>query len=123
MASPYQQQARYRKLWYLGAIVALFCLALLWRRVDAEAFGLRVRGIDKQAELLRIREESRGEPDLTGTVVQLGLTGSRGWATCYLWTVAIEAQKKNQWNRLELVSNSLTKLQPYFITPWLFQSW
>src|SRR5262249_24619161 len=27
------------------------------------------------------------------------------------------------WNHLELVVNSLTKLQPHFVTPWLFQSW
>ena len=35
----------------------------------------------------------------------------------------MEAQKKNRWNELELYVDSLTRLQPHFITPWLFQSW
>ena len=35
----------------------------------------------------------------------------------------MEAQKKNQWNELELHVRTLTKLQPHFITPWIFQSW
>jgi hypothetical protein len=35
----------------------------------------------------------------------------------------MEKQKKNQWDELEILVNSVTKLQPHFITPWLFQSW
>jgi hypothetical protein len=55
--------------------------------------------------------------------VRLSLTGSRGVAVCLLWAAAIDKQKKNQWNELELLVRSVTKLQPHFITPWLFQSW
>jgi hypothetical protein len=116
-------QERYRKIWYLVVILQLFMIAWVWRHVNLSLPGLEVACIDSQAEKLSIREESRGEPDLTGSVVRLGLTGSRGLATCFLWNVAIEAQKKNQWNKLELVVRSLTKLQPHFIKPWLFQSW
>src|SRR5262245_30913199 len=113
MASPYQQEVFQRKLIYIGLILVLFTASWGWRRWV----------IDSQAERLAIREESRGEVELTGAVVRLGLTGSRGLATCILWTKAIDKQRKNQWNELEVLVRSLTKLQPYFITPWLFQSW
>src|SRR5262249_54793312 len=57
------------------------------------------------------------------SAIRLGLSGSRGLVTCGLWMIAIDKQKKNQWNELELHVRTLTKLQPHFITPWLFQSW
>jgi hypothetical protein len=113
MASPFQQQAFRRKLLYGGLILVLFTASWGWRRYV----------VDAQAGELSIREESRGDVELTGAVVRLGLTGSRGLATCVLWNAAIDKQKKNQWNELELLVHSVTKLQPHFIIPWLFQSW
>jgi hypothetical protein len=113
MASPFQQQVRQRKFLYVGLILVLFTLS----------YGFRRAVIDRLADRLAIREESRGDVDLTGAVVRLGLTGSRGLATCILWNEAIDKQKKNQWNEMEVLVRSLTKLQPHFITPWLFQSW
>jgi hypothetical protein len=65
----------------------------------------------------------RGDVELLGQVIRLSLTGSRGLATCALWISAIDKQKRAQWNELELLVRSVTKLQPHFITPWLFQSW
>src|SRR5436190_1864032 len=123
MASPYQQQAFQRKLTYGGLILVLLTASWGWRRIDWSVLGLPVRGIDAQAAELSIREQSRGEVELTGAFVRLGLIGSRGLATCVLWSAAIEKQKKNQWNELEVIVRSLTKLQPHFVTPWLFQSW
>jgi hypothetical protein len=113
MASPFQEQARFRKMVYIGLILVLFTLGWVWR----------TQAIAPQAERLHIREESRGSVELTGAVVRLGLTGSRGLVTTVLWNVAIERQKKNQWNQLEVLVRQLTRLQPHFITPWLFQSW
>jgi hypothetical protein len=113
MASPFQQQVRRRKYLYIALIIVLFTGAFVWRTSVVRA----------QAEKLAIREQDRGEVELTGAVVRLGLTGSRGLAICILWSSAIDKQKKNQWNELEVLVRSLTKLQPHFITPWLFQSW
>ncbi|MFM7149880.1 MAG: hypothetical protein ACKO23_08570, partial [Gemmataceae bacterium] len=113
MASPFQQQVRQRKILYIALILVLFTLSWLWRQ----------NVIAGLAQKLAIREDTRGEVELTGAVVRLGLTGSRGLATCILWTNAIEKQRRNQWNELEVLVRSLTKLQPHFITPWLFQSW
>ena len=55
--------------------------------------------------------------------MRLLLTGSRGVAVTFLWYNAMDKQKRHEWNELELLIQSITKLQPYFITPWLFQSW
>jgi hypothetical protein len=113
MASSYQQRALQRKLIYIALIVVLFTGAFAWRRYVVNA----------QALDLSIREQSRGEVDLVGALIRLCTMGSRGWATCWLWSDAMDAQKRNQWSELELRVRSLTKLQPHFITPWLFQSW
>jgi hypothetical protein len=112
MATPLQI-ARQRKIIYFAAIVVLFTISLIHREwiVKPQAFALQ------------LREVSRGEVELTGSTVRLMLTGSRGLATTLLWYQAMEKQKRNEWHELELLVQSITKLQPYFITPWLYQSW
>src|SRR5579883_1438926 len=123
MASPFQRQALNRKLTYAGLILVLFTVAFVWRSKELSVFGHTIKGVDAQARDLSIREQSRGEVDLLGAIVRLSTMGLRGVATCYEWINAMDAQKKNQWNELELHVRTLTKLQPHFITPWLFQSW
>jgi len=86
MASPLQQQSVQRKLIYLGLIVALFSGAYFWRVAFVEA----------KANELSLREENRGEVELTGRAVNLLLTGSRGVVVCGLYLSAQEKQKKQQ---------------------------
>jgi hypothetical protein len=123
MASPFQRQALNRKLTYAALILVLFTVAYVWRSKEFSVFGHEVRGVDAQARDLSIREQSRGEVNLLGAIVRLSTMGLRGVATCIEWIHAMDAQKKNQWNELELHVHILTRLQPHFITPWLFQSW
>ncbi|HMF17074.1 MAG TPA: hypothetical protein VKE98_07700, partial [Gemmataceae bacterium] len=113
MANPFQQQARLRKVVYTVLILVLFTASLMFRRFIVES----------QAEVLQLREASRGEVELTSSAVRLTLTGSRGLAVTLLWKAAMKEQEKHKWNEVELLVSSITKLQPYFITPWLFQSW
>jgi hypothetical protein len=113
MANPFQQKARQRKVIYLALIIALFTVSLLHRRLIVEA----------QAESLQLRDSARGEVELTSSFVRLSLTGSRGLATTILWSTAMDRMAKQEWNELELLVNSISALQPYFITPWVFQSW
>ncbi len=113
MASPFQQQALQRKIVYLTLVAILFTGAWVWRRYV----------VQPQAQALALREEDVGEVRVVDMAVRLSLTGSRGLATCALWMTAIEKQKKNQWNELELLVRTIAKLQPHFVTPWLFQSW
>jgi hypothetical protein len=113
MANPFQQKSRLRKLIYFGLILALFTISLMHRRFF----------IEPEAMALQLREQASGEVELTSSAVRLTLIGSRGIATAALWYTAREAQKKQQWNELELIVQSITKLQPHFISPWRFQGW
>jgi hypothetical protein len=102
-----------RRLIYGFLVLILFTGSFFWRRYVVEAMATQ----------LAVTEESRGDVELSGEVLRLTLTGSRGLATCYLWNSAIEKQKLNQWNELEIHVGWLAHLQPHFVTPWLFQSW
>jgi hypothetical protein len=113
MASRFQQQVLLRKVVYLVLILVLLTVSLMHRRFF----------VIPQAYNLQLREEARGEVELTSSAVRLTLTGLRGLATCSLWLEAIEKQRKHEWNELELLVRSITKVQPYFVSPWLFQSW
>jgi hypothetical protein len=113
MANPFRQQSRFRKLTYFGIILVLFTVSLVHRRFLIEPEAMR----------LQLREQAKGEVELTSSAVRLTLVGSRGLATCALWWTAQQKQKKQQWNELELVVRSITKLQPHFISPWRFQGW
>ena len=126
MASPLQQSSTRRKLAYFALILAIYVLnTFFWRGVASPL----TRGVPlpwtmtAQANELEMREQSQGDPDLVGSTVSLALTGSRGLAVTILWKAAIDRQTKHEWNELELLVRLLTKLQPHFLTPWLFQSW
>src|SRR5262245_3248131 len=112
MASTLQQQSIQRKLIYFALIVALFTVTLVVRR-----------GMSAQASELKLREENVGDVELVSSVLRLSLFGSRGAVVCYLWNDAQEKQKKHEWNQLDQRVRVLVKLQPHFISPWLFQSW
>jgi hypothetical protein len=116
VARSFQQQSLLRKIIYIVLIFVLATGTVLLRSSGPSS-------IDARASALEIREESLGDVELTGSAVRLMLTGSRGFAVLVLWSHAIEKQKKHEWNDLELTVKSVTKLQPHFITPWLFQSW
>ena len=111
MANPFQQQVRVRKLIYTGLILGLLTISLIHRKFVVEPM----------AEALQLRETSRGEVELASSAVRLTLTGSRGLAVTALWYTALKEQDRHKWNEVELLVSSITKLQPYFITPWLFQ--
>src|SRR5207253_704236 len=113
---PFQQRSLRCKMAYRGLILVLLSATLLFRH-------LKTHCMEAQARNLGLREETLGEVELTGSALRLSLGGARGIAVCGLWWTATQKQMKQQWNELELIVRSLTKLQPHFITPRLFQSW
>src|SRR5438105_851325 len=126
MPSPLQTPAARRKLVYLGLIFGLFVVnTFFWRGMASPLTGGQPPSWTVQARAtdLELTEATQGEPDLLGATLRLVLTGSRGLAVTILWQSAIDKQKRNEWNELEFIVRSLTKLQPHFLTPWLFQSW
>src|SRR5260370_37807170 len=98
---------------YFGAIVALFTVSLIHRECV----------VREQARSLQLLETVKGEVELTSSAVRLMLTGSRGLAVTVLWDNAMEKKKRNEYHELQLLVKAITKLQPYFITPSLYQSW
>jgi hypothetical protein len=133
MANVYQQAAKRRKVGYLGAIVALLVLSLLVRgtffrigKASAEAISadpIESLTLDGRAKVHELTELHQGGEELSGAAVRLLLTGSRGLAVTALWNSAIEKQKKQEWSELDIAVDSIAKLQPHTIEPWLFQSW
>lgn len=113
MAASFQEQSRKRKLIYIGLILGLFTAALLHRQ----------QLLDPKAKILALRQEQQGSVELNASALRLMLTGSRGLAVCFLWYRAIDQQRRHEWNKLSTLVRTVTKLQPHFITPWLFQSW
>jgi hypothetical protein len=137
--NPLQKAAFRRKVYYFAAILVLFTVSMLWRgiipiplsdlaRAPANAAQrganwLAGKSILNQSYALDLRELEQGEPEIAGEGMRLALTGSRGFAVAYLWHSAIEAQKRNDFHKMETLITQVTRLQPHFITPWIFQSW
>ena len=123
MGRSFQQQSLRRKLIYFGLIAGLFTVSYAVRHADFTLGRTRVSGIVAQARTLDLREQDQGQADLTGSTLNLIFTGSRGLVVCALWWGTDELKARHEWNELEQSIKVITKLQPHFITPWLFQSW
>ena len=137
--NPLQTAAFRRKIYYFAVILALFTVSMLWRGIisvplsdlsraptniaQQSANWLASKSILNQSYSLDLRELEQGDPELAGEGARLMLTGSRGFAVAYLWHSAIEAQKRNDFHKMEKRIEAVVSLQPHFITPWLFQSW
>jgi hypothetical protein len=121
-----QQQAFTRKLIYFGLIVVLFTVMTFSGDIGQALNGNKpvpALSVTAQAARLHLSESELGQANVLGSTARVVLTGSRGFAMCYLWIVAIDKQKHHEWNDLEMLVNVITKLQPHFLTAWLFQSW
>ena len=128
MANIYQQAASRRKLAYLAAIAVLLVATLFVRgTVKVPLPGVREavyeRSIEGRAKKHELTELAQGDTQLGGAAINLILTGSRGLAVSALWLSAIDKQKEQEWNELDVAIKSITTLQPHFYSSWLFQSW
>ncbi len=142
MANPLQRASIRRKIQYLVAILALFTVSMFWRGKLDVPFGNAAnpagkgltalnRGADRlsrnsilaQSERLDLRELDQGDPEVVGAAARSSLIGIRGPVITVLWWSAIEKQKRNEFHKFELLVRTVTRLQPNFITPWIFQSW
>jgi hypothetical protein len=103
---------RGRKLLYGGSILLLF-FAMVFHRDEVEA----------AAEEHSLRETNIGKVDLGGSTARFVLASFRGPLICLLWWDATELQMKHEFQDLEVRYQSLTKLQPHFTSPWVYQAW
>ena len=142
MANPLQQAAVRRKVIYVAVIIGLFTISLFWRGKFDVPFGnparaaadapnglnrfadtLARQSVAEQSRELELRELEQGDPEVAADALRLSLVGSRGLVVTGLWWAALEKQKRNEWHQLEMLVKLVTRLQPNFITPWMFQSW
>ena len=135
--NPLQRASRNRKIIYWGVIGALFTVSMVWRGAIPVPLGTSMaraaqpfrwaadHTIQSQAQRLEVWESdpTETEAEVSGSALRLVLTGSRGIAVTMLWQAAIEKQKRNDFHEFEALVGAVTKLQPNFITPWIFQSW
>jgi hypothetical protein len=129
----YQQAAKQRKIGYIVAIIVLLGLSLVVRGTffrigtasadDVAADPVKSLTLDGRAKVHELTELHQGGEELSGAAVRLLLTGSRGLAVSALWNTAMDKQKKQEWNELDIAVDSIMRLQPHTIEPWLFQSW
>src|SRR5580765_3141193 len=123
MANPLQQAAITRKITYLVVIAGLFTVSLFVRGKFSLPGAVERKTIARQAENLDLRELDLGDAELAGSAIRLSLTGMRGVVTTAMWRTAIEKQKRHEFQEMEDVVRIVSRLQPHFITPWIFQGW
>jgi hypothetical protein len=135
--NPLQRASRNRKIIYFVVIAVLFTVSMVWRGLIPVPLGAsqarvaqpfrwaEAHTIQSQAQRLEVWESdpNETEADISGTAASLALTGSRGFVVTALWLSAIDKQKRNDFHEFEQRVAMVTKLQPNFITPWIFQSW
>lgn len=114
------------KILYVVLALVLLCVnTFFWRGVASPLTGNVPPSwsVSARADKLSLTDLSAGEADLTGSAARLVLTGSRGLAQAILWYQAEEKKKRHEWNKLDLLVNTITKLQPHSPSPWVYQSW
>jgi hypothetical protein len=111
----------YRKLAYLGFIVAL-AFPIVWLSVPASTTreGGKLSQMRKEYHLAQV---NLGEVDPASETIKLATLGLRGVAVNLLWEKANYYKKVEDWTNLTATLEQLAKLQPNFITFWKFQAW
>ncbi len=115
-----------RKIAYLVAIAVLL-IPLFWLGHPATTDSEKPSG----GILARLRADPQyglsqkhlGQIDATGETIKLATLGLRGVAANILWGKTYVYKMKKDWTNLEATVLQLTKLQPNFITPWIFHGW
>jgi hypothetical protein len=134
-----QRAAFRRKIVYLAVILGLFTVSMFWRgmlpiplsgaraadpsAVQRAADRLASRTILSRAVSLELRDVDEGEANLDSSSSQVLILAGRGIYITYLWNSAINSQKRNDFHKMDELIRRVTKLQPHFVTPWIFQSW
>ena len=70
-----------------------------------------------------LSQKHLGQIDATSETIKLATLGLRGVAANLLWGKAHLYKKKKDWTNLKATVLQITKLQPNFISVWIFQGW
>lgn len=115
-----------RKIVYVGIMALLLVpLSALSRPATRESSEKQSPG----GWLAKIRSDhglaqaDLGEIDPASESMKLATLGMRGIAANILWTKANHYKKTEDWDNLRASLNQITKLQPNFVSVWIFQGW
>lgn len=104
----------YRKLIYVGLILALFLGMWPYKRMV----------LDPAKQQSDLGEATIGQVDAGTFTLNLALLGgARGIAANMLWMNAKELQKAQEYDKLSATVDLITKLQPHFLAIWTYQGW
>lgn len=134
-----------RKMTYFGVILGLFVVSMFWRGTFRLPIGnpdnvttrdekgnlvplspadqLARTPIKYQAQDQELGEQDASNPEVAGALAQVSLVGVRGFVVTWLWHETTTAQKRGEYDLMERKALLLSKVQPHFITPWVFQAW
>jgi hypothetical protein len=77
----------------------------------------------QQRENLGLAQSTIGEIDPVSETIKLATFGMKGIAANILWIQANEYQKKEDWTSYSAVLEQISKVEPNFVSVWIFQAW
>ncbi len=117
-----QRQRFIRKIVYACVIAALLLPAVV-----AQPAGKRPRPtaarLAKCAPNTTSARPQLGEIDPASETIKLATLGMRGVAANLLWQKANDYRKTEDWVNLSATLEQIAKLQPNFVSVWIFQGW
>lgn len=116
-----QRQRFIRKIIY-ACIIAVLLLPLSWlsQPETSKSKGGRLAQLRSEYQL---GQSQLGEIDPASETIKLATLGMRGVAVNLLWHKANEYRKTEDWVNLSATLEQIAKLQPNFVSVWVFQGW
>jgi hypothetical protein len=116
-----QRQRFIRKIVYACVIAALL-LPLSWlsQPETTESKGGQLAQLRSEYQL---GQAQLGDIDPASETIKLATLGMRGVAANLLWEKAGEYKKHEDWVNLSATLEQIAKLQPNFVSVWIFQGW
>ena len=116
-----QRQRFIRKIMYVCAIaVLLLPLSWLSQPATTDSDGGLLAKMRKDHQL---SQASLGDIDPASETIKLATLGMRGVAANVLWDKANYYIKVQDWSSLSATLEQIARLQPNFISVWIFQGW
>jgi len=116
------QNASFRKVLYLGLIALLLIPLYMIGHPATKSTSNRGGQLAQLRAEYDLSPTELGEIDPASESMKLATLGMKGVAANILWTKANHYKKTEDWEKLVATVNTMSKLQPHFISVWEFQS-
>jgi hypothetical protein len=117
-----QRQRFIRKIVYACVIAALL-LPLSWLSQPAAKDGSKGGLLAQMRAEHNLSQADLGEIDPASETIKLATLGMRGVAANILWEKANQYHKEEDWAGLSATLEQIVRLQPNFVSVWVFQGW